>query len=323
MACSISLLLCQISICTGLCNLLWQDGFRFGGWNELGNHDDDSHHLLRAFLDYWIFHLHRLSIGDDEKGECDNQTSQPIMFKKLLNIPVSASEHGGEVDFFIILIHGLMAFLLVGWLAYFLYVLWRFRASKNPKADPIGAKTHASTYLEGLVAFIETVLLIGFAVPLWKNMVDEIPQNTNEVRVMAEQFGWKFMYPGPDKSFGKQDLKLVNADNKLGRVPDDPAGRDDFITLNDLRVPVGLPTVFHVSSLDVVHSFKITTLRICQDATPGHSVPTWCKPEREGRYQISCAQLCGSGHTAMTQGFLTVQKPEDFDAWVAELAQNQ
>ena len=242
------------------------------------------------------------------------------MFEKLLSLPVVASEHGSDVDNFIIYIHWLMGFLFVIWMAYFLYVLWRFRASRQPKADHVGAKTHASTYLEGFVALIEAVLLIGFAVPLWAKIVDQAPEGegANTVRVMAQQFGWNFMYPGPDKAFGEQDLELVTADNKFGQVPDSEPGQDDFFTLNDLRVPSGVPTVFQISSLDVIHSFKVIALRVCQDAIPGMSIPTWCVPLKEGRYQINCAQLCGNGHSVMTQGFLTVQSPEEFEAWVAE-----
>lgn len=242
------------------------------------------------------------------------------MFEKLLSLPVVTSEHGKEVDAFIIYIHWLMGFLFVVWMAYFLYVLWRFRASKNPKADHVGARTHASTYLEGFVALIEAVLLLVFAVPLWAKIVDQAPsgEDTNVVRVMAQQFGWNFMYPGPDKAFGAQDLELVTTDNKFGQVLEDEKGQDDFFTLNDLRVPSGLPTVFQISSLDVIHSFKVIALRICQDAIPGLSIPTWAVPLKEGRYQINCAQLCGNGHSKMTTGFMTVQSPEEFEAWVAE-----
>ncbi|MCS1411196.1 MAG: Alternative cytochrome c oxidase subunit 2 [Verrucomicrobia subdivision 3 bacterium] len=245
------------------------------------------------------------------------------MFQKLLSLPVNKSVHGKEVDDFIIYIHWLMGFLFVIWMAYFLYVLWRFRATRHPKADHTGARTHASTYLEGFVAVIEGVLLLVFAVPLWAKIVDKAPRdpNTNKVRVMAQQFRWNFMYPGPDKVFGKQDLEFVTVDNKFGQVLDDSNGQDDFFTLNDLRVPAGEPTIFQISSLDVIHSFKVIALRVCQDAIPGISVPTWCVPLQEGRYQINCAQLCGSGHSNMTEGFLTVQSPEKFQAWIAEKAE--
>ena len=245
------------------------------------------------------------------------------MFETLLSLPVNTSEHGSKVDEFIIYIHYLMGFLFVIWMAYFVYVLWRFRASKQPKADHVGAKSHASTWLEGFVALVEAVLLVGFAIPLWASVVDKAPsgEGTNTVRVMAQQFGWNFMYPGPDQTFGAQDLELVTADNKFGRVMEDEAGQDDFLTLNDLRIPANIPTVFQISSLDVIHSFKVIALRVCQDAIPGMSIPTWCVPLKEGRYQINCAQLCGNGHSAMTQGFLTVESPEDFDTWVAGKAE--
>ncbi len=242
------------------------------------------------------------------------------MFEKLLSLPVVASEHGHQVDSFIIYIHWLMGILFVGWLSFFLYVLWRFRASRNPKADYVGARSHLSSWLEGLVAVVEAVLLMAFAIPLWAKIVDKAPQtpDTNVVRVMAQQFGWNFMYPGPDNVFGAQDLELVTADNKFGQVPEDANGQDDFFKLNDLRVPLNEPTVFQISSLDVIHSFKVIALRVCQDAIPGMSIPTWCEPTQAGRYQINCAQLCGNGHARMTTGFLTVVEPEEFDAWIAE-----
>ncbi len=241
-------------------------------------------------------------------------------FRAILGLPVVASEHGDRVDWFIIYIHLLMGFLFVIWVAYFAYVLWRFRSRRSAKADYRGARTHASTYLELLVAGVEAVLLIGFAIPLWAQIVDQAPDDSeaNVVRVMAQQFGWNFMYPGPDGEFGRQDFDLIAQDNPFGRDMEDPAGQDDFLTFNDLRIPVGEPSKFHISSLDVIHSFKIIALRVCQDAIPGLSIPTWCIPQKTGRYQINCAQLCGNGHYQMVQGFMRVEEREDFDAWVAE-----
>jgi cytochrome c oxidase subunit 2 len=47
-------------------------------------------------------------------------------------------------------------------------------------------------------------------------------------------------------------------------------------------------------------------------------IPVWFKPLKEGRYQINCAQLCGSGHYNMSLGMLTVESQEKFDKWQAE-----
>src|SRR5689334_20851271 len=94
---------------------------------------------------------------------------------KLLGLPPLASEHGADVDKLILYVHWLMAALFVGWLAYFFYVILRFRRGNNPKADYTGVTSHASSWLEGAVAVVEGVLLLGFAVPLWSKAVDRFP----------------------------------------------------------------------------------------------------------------------------------------------------
>ena len=75
--------------------------------------------------------------------------------------------------------------------------------------------------------------------------------------------------------------------------------------------------IAYISSKDVIHSFKIIAMRVTQDAIPGMRVPIHFKPNKEGRYQINCAQLCGNAHSAMTAGTLVVESQEAFDKWLA------
>lgn len=243
----------------------------------------------------------------------------------LLGLPIVTSEHGHDVDRMILLVHYLMGALFVGWAAYFVYVLFRFRGSVNPKADYLGARSHASTWIEGAVALVEAVLLIGFAIPLWAKVVDGLPneKESTVVRVVAEQFAWNNLYPGKDGIFRKQEMRLVKKssdpaqDNPLGFVKDDPNGKDDVFVTNDLTVPVNKPVIAYISSKDVIHSFKIIAMRVTQDAIPGMRIPTHFKPTQVGRYQINCAQLCGVGHAGMATGFLNVVLDEDYQKWMA------
>jgi len=96
------------------------------------------------------------------------------------------------VDNLIIYVHWLMIALFIGWLSYFAYALFRFRRSRNPKADYFGVKGHASNYIEGAVAIIEGVLLIGVAVPLWAKAVDKFPKESDStvIQVVGQQFQW-------------------------------------------------------------------------------------------------------------------------------------
>lgn len=241
-------------------------------------------------------------------------------FSDLLGLPPLASEHGVYVDDLIIYVHWLMIALFIGWLAYFAYALFRFHHSRNPKADYLGVRNHASNYIEVIVALIEAVLLIGVAVPMWaKTWVGETPDESNStvVQIVAQQFAWNVRYPGKDHKFGAQDMRFVTADNSFGVDPNDPAGKDDIQTLNEVHVVVDKPVLIRLSSKDVIHSFKVIAMRVTQDAIPGMRIPIHFKPTKVGRYQINCAQLCGQGHASMAAGYLVVQTQEDFDKWIA------
>jgi len=239
--------------------------------------------------------------------------------EKLLGLPVLASDHGKDVDNLIIYVHWLMIVLFVGWLAYFAYALFRFHRSRNPKADYVGVKSHASNYIEGAVAIIEGVLLIGVAVPLWAKAVGSLPPESEStvIQIVAQQFNWNVRYTGKDGKFGRQDMKLVSSANVFGVDPNDPNGKDDIQLNNEIHVVVNKPVIAFISSKDVIHSFKIIAMRVTQDAIPGMRVPIWFKPTQVGTYQINCAQLCGNSHSAMTGGSLIVQTQADFDKWLA------
>ena len=55
--------------------------------------------------------------------------------KELFPLPIDASQNGPAIDQMIIILHWLMAVLFVVWTIYFVYVLIRFRAKRQPTAD--------------------------------------------------------------------------------------------------------------------------------------------------------------------------------------------
>jgi cytochrome c oxidase subunit II len=236
----------------------------------------------------------------------------------ILGMPELASTNGARVDALIVYVHWLMLVLFIGWVIYFCYTVWRFRASRNPKANYHGVTNHASSYIELGVVIAEAVLLVGVAIPVWAKAVDQFPdaKNSTVIYVMAQQYAWNIRYAGPDGVFGRQDMKYISATNVFGVDPTDPAGKDDIQTLNEIHVPVNKPVIVYVSSKDVIHSFKVVAMRVCQDAIPGLRIPCWFTPDKIGVYQVNCAQLCGAGHSAMTGGFLTVESQADYDQWL-------
>jgi|ERR1043166_5431147 cytochrome c oxidase subunit 2 len=244
------------------------------------------------------------------------------MTKNFFGTPLIVSAHGAGLDALTWYIHALMFVLFIGWAGYFIHALIRYRASRNPNADHVGVRNHLSTYVEVGVAVTEAVLLIGFAVPLWAKSVEKFPAEKESVviRVTGKQFNWMARYPGTNGVFGKQDLKFISSNNPLGTDPNDANGKDDVtVQSSTVAVPVNTNVIVHISSMDVIHSFKVFPMRVNQDAIPGMSIPIHFYPTKVGDYPINCAQLCGSGHAKM-KGILRVLPQDKFEAWLKEQA---
>ena len=244
------------------------------------------------------------------------------LINELIGMPPNASEHGYQIDHIIEFSHWFMAALFVGWSAFFIYVLLRFRKGRHPVADHEGVKSGISTHLEFAVVLIEAVLLVGFAIPLWAKRVNQFPENKDAIVVHAvgQQFNWNFHMPGPDGQFGKRDIGLVSNSNPLGLDSNDPASKDDIVVLGELHVPVNRPVIIELSSKDVIHNFALPNMRMAQDAIPGQMIPMWFKPIKTGSYEVVCGQLCGLGHYGM-KGMLVVDNPEEYQAWLKERAE--
>src|SRR5436305_8280057 len=249
------------------------------------------------------------------------------LLNELIGLPPNASEHGFQIDHIIEFAHWFMAALFVGWYAFFIYVLLRFRRSKHPVADHEGVKSAISTHLEFAVVLIEAVLLIGFAIPLWAKRVNSFPDDKDAiiVRAVGQQFNWNFHLPGRDGTFGRRNIDLVSNSNPLGLDQSDSAAKDDLVVTGTLHVPKDRAVIVELSSKDVIHNFALPSMRIAQDAIPGQIIPMWFKPIKAGTYEVVCGQLCGLGHYSM-KGSVVVDEPAEYQAWLkerAELSKNQ
>lgn len=236
---------------------------------------------------------------------------------EFLGQPELASEHGGQIDHMLEVVHWFMAILGIGWTIFFFVVLFKFNSRNNPKASYKGITSHFTTHLEVLVVIVEVVLLLGFAFPLWAQRVEDIPSEDDpdviRVRAVGEQFRWNFHYAGADGRFGLIKPENINGTNPVGLVKADPNAFDDFLA-NELILPKDRMCIVQVSSKDVIHNLALIPMRIQQDAIPGLEIPMYFTPNKTGRWDIVCGQLCGAGHAKMV-AFLVVQDEEEFDSW--------
>lgn len=234
-------------------------------------------------------------------------------------LPIDISTHGWQIDRLINVIHVIMAVLFAGWVLFLIYALIRFRARAGHKAEYHVKHFKTPTYLEVAVAVTEVILLTAFSFPIWRSYTQEFPSRDKavQIKVVAEQFAWNVHYAGKDGIFGKSSPKLMNSMNPLGLDPEDPNGKDDGATINQLHIPVNTPVIVELMSKDVIHSFSLPVMRVKQDAIPGQSIPLWFEAKQPGEFEIACAQLCGLGHYRM-RGFFVVDEKDKFEQWMAE-----
>lgn len=232
-------------------------------------------------------------------------------------LPFNASAHGAEIDRVIWMVHLFMFVLFIGWMAFLVLSLVKFRARAGHQAEYKAHHFKAPTYIEVAVALFEVLLLVGFSFPIVRHVRQELPDRNTalEIRVVAEQFAWNVHYPGRDGVFGKTSQDLLKAANPLGLDREDAAAKDDITTINQLNVPVDKPVILRLSSKDVIHSFFLPVMRVKQDAIPGQVIPVWFEANKTGKFEIACAQLCGLGHYRM-RGFFNIHTPEEFQKWL-------
>lgn len=237
-------------------------------------------------------------------------------------LPVAASTYAKDIDYGIYLIHAAMFAILILWGIFFVYLLMRYRKREGIPAEGGHEKSALPSLLPDITVMVLEILLIAFyAIPVWSRikMTFPRPENAHTVEIVAEQFSWNVHYPGPDGKFGRRDPRLIHFSNPLGLDREDPAAKDDITGANELRLPLGKPTLIQLSSKDVVHSFFVPEFRIKQDVVPGMRIPLWVEPTLTGSFEIACAQLCGFGHNLM-RGTVIVQGQEDFQAWLSSQA---
>jgi len=249
-------------------------------------------------------------------------------------MPILASEHGGEVDLFMVLIHVMMIAAFLGWGAWFAFSVVRFRRGKHPEADYAGMKTKLPYLFVALMTVAEFALLLGMALPFWHEKINAMPKDgadVVELRVVAQQFRWNVHYPGPDGVFGRTDISLIDDQlNPLGLDKKDPDSEDDITIVGLMHLPVDKQALIHLSTMDMVHSFFLPEFRVKQDAIPGMRIPIYFTPtmttqqfresvgDERRNFEIACAQLCGLNHYTM-RGFVTIESQEAYQAWYQEL----
>ena len=242
-------------------------------------------------------------------------------------LPIAASDHGEKYDSMYritTIMTGIVFFITQGLLVYFAF---RYQSSEK-RTSFFYPHNNKLELLWTTVPAIAMASLVAIGLRAWFHMTSEAPKDAQVIEVVGKQFNWIIRYPGKDGVLGTRDFRNINdANNVLGQDWNDKANHDDLITENgEVRVVVNKPVKFIIGSRDVIHDVGLPHFRMKMDAVPGVITTIWFTPKYTTKqmkeitgnpdfvYEISCDQMCGTGHYAM-RGTVVVVTQAEYDAW--------
>jgi cytochrome c oxidase subunit 2 len=195
------------------------------------------------------------------------------------------------------------------------YAVVRYRHRAGHRAS----REHGNRRLEWWLIGITSLGIIGLLAPgltVYARLIDP-PADARVFEVMGQQWQWHYRLPGADGRLGAADVRFISAANPFGIDPQDPYGQDDvLVDGQELHLPVGIPARAQLRAQDVLHDFYVPQFRTRMNMVPGMVTRFWFTPERTGRYEVLCAQLCGVGHSNM-RSWVVIDEPAAYAAWLA------
>jgi cytochrome c oxidase subunit 2 len=210
------------------------------------------------------------------------------LLRRLLFLPPQASTFSRGIDtlHFVVVGTTMASALLIALVA--VYFAIRYRASRKPEPAAARPRVKTTRRVEAMLTAVTLTVFLVFWVVGFQQYVHmgEPPKDALVVYVTAKQWMWKFGHEeGPSE-------------------------------VGVLTVPSHRAIKVVMTSRDVIHSFYVPAFRVKQDVIPGRYVTAWFEADREGIYDLFCAEYCGTSHSNML-GRVVVLSPEDYARWLA------
>jgi cytochrome c oxidase subunit II len=220
----------------------------------------------------------------------------------------------GTIDDTIGITFWVTGFVFVAVNLFVAYCVLRYRHRKGRRARYEPENKRLEWWLTGVTTVgVASMLAPGLFV--WANFVN-VPDDAAVIEALAQQWHWRFRFPGQDGKLGTADALHVSAENPFGMVPDDPDGQDDILVASqELHLPLTKPVKVQLRSVDVLHNFAVPQFRAKMDLVPGMVSYIWFTPTRPGKFDLLCNELCGVAHFAM-RGKVVVEEEQPFQAWL-------
>jgi cytochrome c oxidase subunit II len=209
----------------------------------------------------------------------------PFLFSWIPFTPEQGSTVAESVDYLYLFLVVLTIFFGVAISAAVFYFAVKYRRRSD---DEYPAQIEGSMKLELLWIvgpFIIVMIIFWWGAAVYFK-VFRPPSDPIDIYVVAKQWMWKFEHPD-----GQREI-------------------------NELHVPLGRRIKLTMGTEDVIHSLFVPAFRVKADVVPGQVTSVWWEPTKAGRFELFCAEYCGTNHSGMI-GWIVVQEPAEYQAWLS------
>lgn len=226
---------------------------------------------------------------------CDTELPQSTLF------PAGSVATAQQDLFYLIFWIAVIIFVIVEGLL--IYIMFRFRTKKG-RENELPEQTHGNTKLEIGWTILPVLIVIAVTIPTIRGIAGtyEPPKALADspsisIDVVGHQWWWEYKYL-------------------------DSNGDLDFVTANEMHIPVNTVVKLRLYSDDVIHSFSVPRLAGSRDAVPGRENIMWFDATEEGIFVGQCKEFCGDSH-ALMKTIVVAQKTGDYQEWAKNERANQ
>tara|TARA_B110000438_G_C15813190_1_gene650683 strand:+ start:2319 stop:3467 length:1149 start_codon:yes stop_codon:yes gene_type:complete len=169
-----------------------------------------------------------------------------------LLLPISASEHGVDIDFLMDISMGLIIVVFLITQPILFYLSYKYRGRKDRKATFISHNDKAEIIWTAVPAILLTVLIV-YGLQTWSKIMDR--SNIGEavvVELYAKQFDWTARYAGADNELGAANVRFIGGLNSVGVISESAYAKQ----VADLDVNIEKAKVKIASELNATKRLK-------------------------------------------------------------------
>ncbi len=148
-----------------------------------------------------------------------------------------------------------------------------------------------SHFLEFIWTLVPMIILLFMAFPSLYilYLTEDTCVSGCVVKVIGHQWYWEYQYSGPFGDCEFNSYMLTSGDSLYRNLDVD----------NRVIIPTSVPSLFMITSADVLHSWTVPSLGVKVDAIPGRLNYISVVPSYSGVFFGQCSELCGSNHSFM------------------------